>query len=346
MPDGATPESHALTHRNVEQVTLTAKTAPDDTGEPVTTHMVLIPGSQCGLAVWQTKGTAFEIVGQAKYFKWNSDTYWSGRSQPQFDGTAGDPPGSDPQNPNNVDSLFTLEGSINKWRMVSQALRMSLINTYEENDGWWEAVRLNYKPVMTHWEIYSNKNTGILPTKPAGDIATAISSTADRPYLRPNETFMDAVAGKNMAEHKSYTCGALKDLHTKQFNIAPYSGSREFVDVRQNYQLPANAVRPMYLSGLDSGRYIFRPGYTQADDIFNAGVDHNHDLTYIRVHPGNHDVNLLCDLVCHQEVCYDLDSPLAKFMTQNSKNAKAITDQAAQIKSLQDQLAASDGGSR
>lgn len=320
IPDGAVPESHALTHRICKEISAKVTTPGEDEQPPVvsypTIHIIMLPGLHTGMIV----GAPGEDDG-IEWFRWNSDSYITGSAT----GNAA--------TDLSPDNKLKLDGDVNKWRIVSQGLRLSLLNTYEQNDGWWESVRMNYKPTLSEWEVYA-PSAAITAAGPS----TIVGTTA---YFRPNETFFQNFIDRNLAEHKSYNSGSLKDIHTRQWNIAPYSNNNDFIDVRSNYQIPTQGVTVVGNSGNNPMSVVLTNGYNQAASLFSACHDEDHDMVYIRIHQGNSGTKLLADAVCHHEVCYDLDTPLAKFMTQNSKVNANLLDR---VKNLKQQLNANSAG--
>lgn len=315
-PDGAVPESHALTHRISEQITLKGQTDAGD-AEKATVHLVLIPGLHCGAAAYQLNdGADDEFLG---YYKWNTDSFVEGSFQ-----------GSDAASTD--DTELALSGSINKWRVVAQALRLKMLNTFEKNDGWWQSVRLNYQAKMDHWEVYAP-----LASAPATVKGSILDSGA---YIRPTKKFFqDACIGKNLAEHKSYSCGSLTEIGSKQWNLARYSKDNEFNDIRSKYILPNGAVTTT-VPVANQAQIQLNAGFNQNAALYDAVEDQNFDIVYIRIHPGLDTLSLLADAIVHQEVCYDLDSPLAKFMTASAKASTLLLGQVAAA-----QAAAAQAGS-
>ena len=50
-------------------------------------------------------------------------------------------------------------GNIDRWRMVSQAIRLSLINTTDADDGWFESYRITSSPEMLDFELKDTNST-------------------------------------------------------------------------------------------------------------------------------------------------------------------------------------------
>lgn len=310
-PDGAVPESHALSHRISAQITCAPVPETPDTFGGGVTHIVMIPGLHCGAIGMNGNGTGTDTPYLPGYYKWATDSFIDGK----FQGNAATA---------TTINEFNIQGSINKWRVVSQGMRLKLLNTFEKNDGWFQSVRLNYKLNLAHWEVYAGLTGGI-----AGE---TVLITNDTSYMRPTkQLIIDECLNKELAEHKSYTCGSLAEIGNFQWDLGSYSRNNEFNNIREKYILPNGAITPVDAPGPGPDALAkLVSGYNQGAALYDATNDSHYDLIYIRIFPGAAGSNLLADLVSHHEVCYDLDTPLAKFMTANKTMSaelqKAVDD--------------------
>lgn len=94
---------------------------------------------------------------------------------------------------------------VTQWRLVSQGLKLSLVNSDDTNDGWWEAVRMHVPASPGEFAI---DNVTSIPTP-----------GMDFPYLNTG----------NLANNPTYVSGSLKDIHKHLFVLAPASREHEFL---------------------------------------------------------------------------------------------------------------------
>lgn len=99
---------------------------------------------------------------------------------------------------------------IHKWRVVSQALKISLINNSDENDGWFEAIR-----------VQGSMDSGF-----AGVLDTTTSPNSR--YIGGVDTTMPAISSNNLVEHPTYVTGKLRDIHRYMFHLMPQGNDHEF----------------------------------------------------------------------------------------------------------------------
>jgi hypothetical protein len=320
IPDGAVAESAALTHRHVLE--LNSK-APGDT-----IHMFMYPGLTSGLlmAITDSNDVLRSDPG-IRWVDWTTDSFFKG----------GIDFGADPKPTN-----FKMDGDINRWRVVSQGIRLSLLNTMEENDGWFEACRLAYKPKMSDWEVYAPDITWD-PENPS----SAIEIDGEDAYFRASQELLESYKLRNLAEQRSYMLGPVRDIGRHQFHLTPYSTINDFVETTQFYELPstANTVVPFdNPAGQDSCIWRLKDGFSQAKSVYNASVDTNWDVVYIRVKGpqvgvvNEYGTRLLVDVAANHEVCYDAESSLSKFM-QPTKLAQQAWQSAAAAAKLINQKA-------
>ena len=99
------------------------------------------------------------------------------------------------------------ESQINKWRVVSQGLKVTLVNNSDENDGWFEAIRVSVTNNSTAFSQDGNGN--YIPT---GGALPGIDETSS-----------------SLPEHPSYTTGKLRDIHRHLFQLKPHTDDHDFV---------------------------------------------------------------------------------------------------------------------
>lgn len=113
------------------------------------------------------------------------------------------------------------ETAIDKWRIVSQALKITLINNSDENDGWWEACRV---------QISSNESLLLQQEATGVIVGTDLPATA-----------LPAVdVTRQMVENPTYVTGKLRDIHRHIFQLAPQGSDHDFNELRRNINLTAD----------------------------------------------------------------------------------------------------------
>lgn len=117
-------------------------------------------------------------------------------------------------------SYAQVSAPIHKWRLVSQALKITLVNNSDENDGWFEAIR-----------IQGSSDSGFASTIRSGE-TTAIIGAGGAPVL-------PAITSTNLVEHPTYVTGKLRDIHRYMFHLMPQGNDHEFQIIPRE---PANAT--------------------------------------------------------------------------------------------------------
>jgi hypothetical protein len=295
IPDGGCVQSLPLRHRVVKELNSAVPIAPGGAVTPSAVfHIVMYAGLTSGL-IWQPVSGLDDLTPD-QIFKFKTDIY------PKISAHV-----------NGVDNIdrFDVEtvGGVARWRTVSQALRLRLLNTDETNDGWFESTRMTYKAHLEDWALYS----------PAGNhdfVGSDINTNGGEAFMAPDLAFMTKAASQNLAESLSYKTGALKDIHRHQFNLMPFSKNNEFIELDERYNVPTDSHTPTPGVGTGTDLEIqLREGSNAAKAIYKGFNDTNHDLVYIRIHPGATGSKILAELCCNQEVVYDVDSVLAKHMS-------------------------------
>lgn len=192
------------------------------------------------------------------------------------------------------DGMYKTQGdAYSKWRVVSQGMKISLVNSEDTNDGWWEAVRVHV----------SKKQ---FPSGPAGIRVTPDGIAPDNLATNGGETPVAQVfpfmLGESMADNPTYVSGSLKSIHKETFTLAPASNEHTFLD-----QDPS----------LDNGG----AGTDRPQNFANA-FDDSFDCIVLRIfgNPATAGANAVTRLHCHMianhEYVYDWGSKLHNTMTR------------------------------
>lgn len=105
------------------------------------------------------------------------------------------------------------ETAIDKWRVVSQALKITLINNSDENDGWWEAARVQL----------SNSTPIIVDPVATGNLVGTSTDLVTLPGVDVE---------RQMVENPTYVTGKLRDIHRHIFQLMPQGADHDFSELR------------------------------------------------------------------------------------------------------------------
>lgn len=303
IPDGGTIKSLPLTHRVVKEITSTPNPGQGQGQAPGdgTIHIALYPGMTTGL--YYQEDLAGDNTEPDNHFTYATDGWLTLDNGPTQDNIGEDGSGTA------KDTIIGTGGGISRWRVVSQALKLSLLNTDHENDGWWESARVTYKPDMDHWKLISPANNH--------NFGASWTTVGEKMYLGANDNLINYMELRNLAEAKSYKCGSLKDIHRMQWNLMPFSKDNEFMELQERYLFTPDEFLPTTAEANTVDQLIpLKSGGVAAKKLYESLIDNNHDMVIIRIHPGVSGTKLLADLAVNQEVVYDIDSTLAKHMTE------------------------------
>ena len=181
-------------------------------------------------------------------------------------------------------------------RVVSVGLQMKLLNPADENDGWWEAIRVN-RPFDEN-EYYMTNVSGL--------------STGEEAAIVPDLKQM-GLDEADMVNDPTYSTGILRDLDNVQFNLA---GRLDYHDYRV-----MDAKHPVSFDGTSFDICTYNTitqlsRFTDEDvarEIINQGIDNSFDMIYIRLHcrartSSSEEFNgsrLHCNVVSNQEVYFN-----------------------------------------
>lgn len=201
-------------------------------------------------------------------------------------------------------------GTPNQYRIVSQGLRISLINNSQDNDGWFEAIRCSPSNSYTDW--------GIVPAV-AGPPAEPLTIA---PSMNRYEG--DGSAGSNLflpaqsnwAMNPSYIAGKARDLSKHNF-ILHRQENNDFIEIPQVCDLTTTDAPASPLTGVNV--------FSSLNDMSPWWVDKQMDSILIRIRSntsGNNAGSMVLHLhmVQHVEECYDERSDVFRFMSKCPTN--------------------------
>jgi hypothetical protein len=121
--------------------------------------------------------------------------------------------------PGSGESNLVNESGIAQWRTVSQGLKLQLTNNNEENDGYFEAVRI---PLEKRTAAMSLISLSGAITGQAPHHVNALGLFFDSQY----KDYLDEHL-KSMVESPGYESGLLRDIHKKEFYLQHTGDSSE-----------------------------------------------------------------------------------------------------------------------
>lgn len=186
------------------------------------------------------------------------------------------------------------------WRIVSQGLRLSLLNPAETDDGWWEAARLH---VGADPADYMCMGKDLVLDNTAGVII---------PHLLAQSVASGAVP---LVNENSYTTGTLRELKNHLFSLHPIRDDHDFVQPRTTMSLDAadsGAVDPV------DQTVRFVSGKDNAQELVDSMIDKSFDMIVIKIHGRTDATNrtrLHANLVSNQEIIFAASEREARFHT-------------------------------
>jgi hypothetical protein len=233
-------------------------------------------------------------------------------------------PGMSPSNSANATKADPIQDPVamtqtDMWRLVSAALKVTLLNNDQENDGWFEAVRLR-APTSSGWFTITERSGG--PT--------------DRADLIPNSKFLNFIRGVSFADEESYHAGSLKDINKIQFDLHHLTSDHPFTKVPQSVDIGYYSTAQPPAGNFPNRLFPLDPGELGGLKLMEKMVDQNTDMIAIRIFPraGATGSKLLLEVAQNTEVVYPSGSTLARFHQPAvySAQAKAAQSRATDYK--------------
>jgi len=196
-----------------------------------------------------------------------------------------------------------------KQRVISQGARLSCFNSDNQNDGWFEACRLNIRD--------SSSNYAFQPLSSS----SSLLSTANDSYavgLGLDNSFHNGhLQNVALVEQPGYQSGLLKDLHKFDFSLCPSSNEIEF---KQQGTLTVNADEIVIPALSEHGLLATSPNNVMT----NRCVDRDFDAILVRIH-GRHNTaspsRVLVEAIQNVEFVFANTSDFSSFMTSNDRHA-------------------------
>ncbi|UNI72624.1 MAG: capsid protein [Avonheates virus SG_120] len=169
----------------------------------------------------------------------------------------------------NATTAFDVKNADNYalWRTVSAGMQLKLLNPTEQDDGWWEAVRLTPEMDASDYQLYTTDES-----------LNRISNGC----VAPVGLALSGLLTQNLSNDSTYSTGLIRDLHRIQFELHGKKDNHDFIQMSDKLTLePADVLAVDALSTVDAS---FDPGRAMPEDIINQYIDPSYDMVYVRVH--------------------------------------------------------------
>lgn len=279
IPDGSVQFSTGISHQCAAQLT-------QATTEPMT--IVLFPGLERGLNWVGTDATPDAPVASVTW----SDHANYAPTLPDGVATEGGR------------KIWTLDKPINKWRCVSTGLTMKMVNSSEDNSGWFEAVRVAMPAEHDHF----NELTGL-----------GLLDFDVFPYCQTTGSEFNS-----MVDNPSYVTDSLKNLYKHKFILAPNSTDHKFRSCEKR------------IEGTNGVAFPVDPPV----ELKRSLLDDSYDALVIRIHgttgsTSESATRIQLHSVHNHEYVYDLESEQYKLQTAGDYVSNDSLRMTARKKNLQ-----------
>lgn len=205
------------------------------------------------------------------------------------------------------------------WRTVSTGLKIQLTNNSDQNDGWWEAVRI---PTSTDAERYCLVES---------DATAQDADNIKQGVIAGNNNWLPDLNNESWVENPTYTSGRLRDLDKHIFCLKCVNNSRNPVNIKGDINFTDAVLQKSSIGQIQYGAEL-SPGANIVIDNANSSnltmsnLDTAFDTILIRFHgrPTSVEPNtpktptrLLAHVVNNIEVVYAENSFLQRMHTRS-----------------------------
>lgn len=194
------------------------------------------------------------------------------------------------------------------WRIVSTGLQLKLLNPVDQDDGWWESVRVTAELTNVDWYLTTGNNSN----QPAGNNGT----------IAPVGLIKSLLSQQTLANEQSYSTGLLRDLHRVQFECHGQKDYHDFIHQRNEIRLAAAAQGSVDKTTDFEAQFAL--GHPDATDVITQFVDTSYDMVYIRLHcrsntgtTPNLGSRFHLNCISNQEVIFDHEERESRFHTKS-----------------------------
>lgn len=297
IPDGKTVES--LGYRASRTTEIVNEEKDNAEGAQVI-HILLFAGMNAGLLCQNVLGAPLDTVGNRNYLVIGAED----ANSPSWVQTT----------PATGASGIAALDNYHSWRVVSTGARFSLLNPDEENDGWWEAVRITEEHRSEDWYLTT---------------LNLSQNTSGNGVLAPVE-LLNKIDSMDMSIERSYCTGLLRDIENYEFSLNGVQDHHDFRKMKDRITLESDLTAPAgtadYIAdSADFDAYQARlvAGRDNCYDLIDNYVDNGYDMIYIRVHPRHNrsDISELngsrlhVEWISNQEIVYGHTERESRFQT-------------------------------
>lgn len=199
------------------------------------------------------------------------------------------------------------------WRIVSQGLRLQLTNNDEQNEGWFEACRFNWRR--------NNDDLNITQIDGSAGLSTEFG-------VGPSPEALVYASTIAMTEQPGYQVGLLKDIKKFDFNLHPKSSTHDPVEMDRRITLRESTD---FKEEALTKNFSLSESSNAANEVKKSYFDDNMDCMYIRLHcrPNNGSTSMgssfMLNLAQNVEMSFSPDSDFATFQTPNQLDKKFAT---------------------
>lgn len=231
-----------------------------------------------------------------------------------------------------ADMKVTQNDSWVYWRVVSCGLQLKMLNVAEEDDGWWEAVRISRASNPLDYFV-------------SGAEGVAGSTSYNHAVAHPAGQVISDIQNKSLSNENSYSTGLVRDLAKVQFNLHGQKDHHDFNELSRTMVISQNDRRQVPNTannyyGTGTGGPLFSWDFTEGSEaarrIIDSQVDSGYDMIYIRVHcrknsstATENGTRLHFNCASNQEVVFSTNAKESRYMTSTSNIGAAATTHAA-----------------
>ena len=218
-------------------------------------------------------------------------------------------------NGNQLEFTQSTNSYVAKWRGVSYGMFFQTVNNADENDGWWEAIRIQQSQDLEEYHyVFDN------------DLATQ-----NPPVPQPLHIFHDFPdVGGDMVNQVSYSQGVIREFSGHLFQLNHEVGERDFVDMNKTMRIeidgPPTSSGPGAAIPLDALKASPSPSRNYVGQKFSSSstgssnrikdqslqqfFDTGFDCIYMRIHgvdnsTGRSATRVTCTCAMNVELVYD-----------------------------------------
>ena len=231
------------------------------------------------------------------------------------------------------------QGFTSNWRTVSVGLKLQLTNNADQNDGWWESVRLSPSNDPTQW-CFADSAGGAVMLNGDGVTPNTNTKPGDGRVNARGTGWKSIISESTLVDNPTYQSGKLRDIHQHVFKLKAINTDHDFrelksvynfldntVSVNNNTQAGADGIKNAgAVAGATTPYTVGASVVSDAanvSDFVNGNVDFSHDIILIRLwgRPStvgsgstvNTPTRILSHVVCNQEIVYQENTFLERF---------------------------------